>query len=87
MRVSEGKAPSVLLIAAALAIAVVLWAQAEARGRRMAEVLKAEPPEGGESATAVPPATVTGTGEIAGVVTEAGTGRPISGAHVMLFTP
>lgn len=45
MRIGEGKARGVLLIAAALAIAAVLWARAAAPGRRTAQVLKAEPQE------------------------------------------
>jgi Carboxypeptidase regulatory-like domain len=87
MRIGEGKARGVLLIAAALAMAAVLWAQAEARGRRTAVKLKPEPSESGEPVMAVPQATVTGTGEIAGIVTDAGTGKPISGARVMVFEP
>lgn len=79
MRIGEGKARGVLLIAAGLAIAAVLWAQAQARGQRTAQ----EP----KPATNVPQGTVTGTAEIAGVVTDAGTGKPMSGARVMVFGP
>lgn len=66
--------------------AALLWAHAQAQGQRTAEEPKAEPPESGEPATAGP-AAVTRTGEIAGAVTDAGTGEPISGARVMVFAP
>lgn len=87
MWVGGGKARGVLLIVAALAVAAGLWTQAEAQGQRTRQDLKSEPPGSGEPVKAVSQATVTRTGEIAGVVTDAGTGKPISRARVMLFAP